>query len=175
MESAPLETPKVTTFTGVKTKLVGSKLRLGRTNYQGIGDNPSLKSDMARDQKGVSNGNQNEPYILEHLAKGGSGSNSPKQTGKVPEAAKGYVAKKLSVLLNASGIKVGYGKVMSRSGPGESEDTLSNDDKDVFGSMHPISPMDHEANIFSICPGPPADCTPDSDRLKLVSKDSEEE
>ena len=85
-----------------------------------MGDNPSSKSDMARGQKGVTDGNQNELYILGHLTKGGSGSNSPKQTGKVPEAAKGYVAKKLSVLLKASGIKEGYGEVMNRSGPGGS-------------------------------------------------------
>ncbi|KAK2714997.1 hypothetical protein QYM36_009854, partial [Artemia franciscana] len=63
---------------------------------------------MARGQKGVSDENQNELYILGHMTKGGSGSNSPKQTGKVPEVAKGYVAKKLSVLPKARGIKEGY-------------------------------------------------------------------
>ncbi|KAK2723603.1 hypothetical protein QYM36_002070 [Artemia franciscana] len=85
-----------------------------------MGDSPSPKSDMARGQKGVSDRNQSELYLLQHLTKGGSGSNSPKQTGKVPEAAKGYVEKKLSILLKASGIKEGYGEVMNRSQPGGS-------------------------------------------------------
>ncbi|KAK2724010.1 hypothetical protein QYM36_002375 [Artemia franciscana] len=49
----------------------------------------------------------------------------------------------------------------------EVEDTSSNEDKDIFGSTHPMLFMKHEAKPFAISPGISGNCQQNANHVKL--------
>jgi hypothetical protein len=57
----------------------------------------------------------------------------------------------------------------------EDEDVSSNDDKDIFGSTHPMLLMKQEAKHFSISTGISGDCHHNADPIKLELNTDEDE
>jgi hypothetical protein len=49
----------------------------------------------------------------------------------------------------------------------EAEDTSSNDDKDTFGSTHPMFLIKNEMNLFDVPPGISGACKHKADLVKL--------